>query len=91
MKEYIDREPIIKNLKETIINPQTAFINNVLIGLLKDAPVADVIEPVRCSKCIYSKERTKLLDSSISNDSVICTKYMTYKALNGYCDEGERK
>ena len=43
MARYIDANLIVKKLQNTIINSQTAFINNVLIGLLKDAPSADVV------------------------------------------------
>ena len=46
MAEYIEREALIKKLKDKIINPQTSFINNVLIGLLEKALAADVVEVV---------------------------------------------
>lgn len=52
-KEYIERGALIKKLEDKIINPQTAFVNNVLIGLLKKAPAADVVEVVRCKDCIH--------------------------------------
>lgn len=44
MARYIDAEPIVRCLKSKIINPQTDFINTVLIGLLNKAPAADVAE-----------------------------------------------
>jgi hypothetical protein len=62
MAEYIDRVPILQQLENTKINAQTVFINSILEGLLKKAPVADVVEVVhgewinknwlyRCSEC----------------------------------------
>lgn len=51
-KEYIEREAVINKLKEKMINSQTAFINTVLIGLLKEAPTADVAE-VKHGKWLY--------------------------------------
>ena len=44
MVEYVEREALIAKLKEKTINTETAFINCVLIGLLKNAPTADVVE-----------------------------------------------
>jgi rubrerythrin len=44
MARYIDADLIKEKLQRTIINGQTAFINNVLIGLLDKAPTEDVQE-----------------------------------------------
>lgn len=49
---YIDVEPIKKQLEKISINAQTTFINTVLIGLLDEAPTADVVEVVRCKDCV---------------------------------------
>ena len=43
MPRYIDADLIKKKLQEKAINPATSFINTVLIGLLDDAPTADVV------------------------------------------------
>ena len=53
MAKYIECEAVIKKLKDRIINPQTAFINNVLIGLLEKAPAANVFEKRDCEQCKF--------------------------------------
>ena len=42
MARYIDADLIVERLEKTIINRETAFINNVLIGLLERAPTVCV-------------------------------------------------
>jgi hypothetical protein len=44
MARYINADLIKEKLQRTIINGQTAFINNVLIGLLDKAQTEDVQE-----------------------------------------------
>jgi hypothetical protein len=51
MARYIDADLIKEKLQRTIINGQTAFINNVLIGLLDKAPTEDVQKVVHCRDC----------------------------------------
>ena len=38
----IDADALVRKLEDKIINPQTALVNNVLIGLLKYAPTVDI-------------------------------------------------
>lgn len=82
-KEYIDRKPLIEKLERTIINPQTSFINNILIGMLKNAPATDVVEVVRCKDCIYY--------TADSNTQGVC--YMHHETIkaNEFCSYGEKK
>ena len=47
-------------------------------------PYADIVEVVRCGECVHAKERDKV------TDTVICTRHMAYKSLNGFCDAGEK-
>ena len=47
MARYVDADLIVERLKKTIINNQTAFINNVLIGLLEKAPTENVAPIVK--------------------------------------------
>ena len=54
MAEYIDREPLKNKLQQTAINPTTKLINTILIGLLDEAPTADVVE-VRHGKWHFRK------------------------------------
>lgn len=81
MPEYIDRKPLIDKLKEKIINPTTAFINNVLIEMLEKAPVVDITEGVRCKDCEYWNAEYK---------------YCKFHGLNsfgenGFCSFGQKK
>lgn len=54
MARYINADLIKQKLQRTIINSQTAFINNVLIGLLDKAPTEDVQE-VKHGKWIWKE------------------------------------
>ena len=95
MARYIDAEPIVKNLKSKIINPQTSFINTVLIGLLDKAPTADVVEVVRCAKCKHW-EKTDT-DIILNIDYGKCTNcespcHNEEETTGGnYCSYGERR
>lgn len=90
-KEYIEREALFMDLSETLIfsgRPGEASAEvrgaNKVISRIKNAPIADVVEVVRCGECIHSKERK-------IKDTVICSKYNAYKNINGFCDLGEKK
>lgn len=50
----IDANEIVGKLKNTMINPQTVFINTVLLGLIDEAPTVDAETRVRCEKCVSS-------------------------------------
>ena len=58
MSRYIDADLIKQKLQEKSINDPTTFINTVLIGLLDDAPTADVVpkSEVAVSKTEITKE-----------------------------------
>lgn len=79
MKEYIEREALIAEYDRVHIGAPGGARK-----LMVDAPIADVVEVVRCGECIHSKERK-------IKDTVICTKYNAYKDINGFCEAGERK
>lgn len=92
MPEYIDRVPLINKLKDKIINPQTAFINYVLIELLEKAPAADVIEVVRCKDCKHYKFGKHFTDIKF------CQRFPYYAEKGGlntsdddFCSHGERR
>lgn len=84
-KEYIEREALIKKLEDKIINPQTAFVNNVLIGLLKEAPAVDVVEVVCCYKCQHYNP------ANCSDGFGWCEKTNYGVTDEHYCSYGERK
>lgn len=93
MAEYIEREALIKKLKDKIINPQTAFINNILIGLLEKAPAADVVEV----KHGYWKETITHNGCTWDSDCVCSVCGKSGHPCNNYCEEcgakmdGERR
>lgn len=90
MARYIDAEPIVKNLKSKIINPQTSFINTVLIGLLDKAPTADVVEVVFCKDCKhYTNIDTYRNPPRL--DFHWCNKFGNITKEKDYCSYGERK
>ena len=52
----IDADAIVSKLKNKMINPQTAFINTVLLGLIDEAPTVDAVEVVRGRWKYYHKQ-----------------------------------
>ena len=87
MPEYIDRVPILQQLEKTKINAQTVFINSILEGLLKKAPVADVVEVVRCKDCKYA-----VVNEHHPNKPLVCgkTKMCGTTEPNWYCADGAK-
>lgn len=78
----IDADKIRDKLKQKEINPATIFINEVLIGLLDDAPTVDAVPVVRCENCLHNHgERDK--PECRFTDLVRSNKF--------YCRFGERK
>ena len=84
---YIDAEKIKQKLNDKIINPQTAFINGVLIGLLDREPTADVVEVVRCKDCKYFND----IKHTCSLHSHELIRFQVSMEFNDYCSYGERK
>ena len=75
----IDADMIRDKLKQKEINPATIFINEVLIGLLDDAPTVDAVEVVRCKDCKYWNGEGKYCDYDMSG------------LAEDYCSWGERR
>ena len=75
----IDADKIRNKLKQKEINPATIFINEVLIGLLDDAPTVDAIPVVRCEDCRFFK-----------GDGLECHWGM-FAYEKDYCSHGERR
>lgn len=75
----IDADKIRNKLKQKEINPATIFINEVLIGLLDDAPTIDAVPVVRCEDCRFFK-----------GDGLECHWGM-FAYEEDYCSHGERR
>lgn len=67
MARYIDADLIKQKLQEKSINDPTTFINTVLIGLLDDAPTADVVPKSEVARLEIEleKARRKYLPSGL--------------------------
>lgn len=77
-KEYIEREAALRGVNEFYHEPKIDIV-------LRQIPAEDVVEVVRCGECVHSKKRNK------EEDTVMCLKYMAYKGVKGFCNEGEKK
>lgn len=85
-KRLIDANEIVSKLKNKMINPQTMFINTVLLGLIDEAPTVDAVEVVRCKDCKHYDE--------IKHGYGWCCKCNDrheYAKDEEYCSFGERR
>lgn len=78
----IDADEIRNKLKQKEINPATIFINEVLIGLLDDAPTVDAVEVVRCEDCKHWERDVIFKDGW-------CRGKRQYE--DDFCSHGERR
>ena len=93
MPEYINREALMEGIGETVLfsvrggakTPTSEMRGaNKVIDRIKSAPVADVVEVVRCKNCIYCKPTA--VDGIAS-----CMMWSKYINPADYCSHGERK
>ena len=94
MREYIDRESLISNLKEFANEQLTTLIEN----LIQKQPTADVVEVVRCKDCKYYEKKTGYcLKNSYFKDSdgMSCSPAdspdFTFFNEDDFCSYGEMK
>lgn len=80
----IDADKIRNKLKQKEINPATIFINEVLIGLLDDAPTVDAVPVVRCEDCLHNSLNRKC-------GNAYCNLGIELYQLDDYCSCGERR
>lgn len=80
----IDADEIRNKLKRKEINPATIFINEVLIGLLDDAPTVDAVRVVRCEDCRFFDKHY------VGFGYNVCHKLNQMMHENDYCSCGER-
>jgi len=94
MSRYIDADELIKAIEtelwdwETVDGIKSSTVLKQTISDIKNMPVADVVEVVRCKDCIHW-----LKDNKPSNKPKyrLCEYYRGYKNQDGFCDFGERK
>lgn len=82
MSRYIDREDLLKNLKQ--FAPE--HLKPLIVSLVEKQPTADVVEVVRCKDCKYRGSRI-----SIPTDVYYrCKNYnFPYCKPDDFCSYGE--
>jgi len=86
----IDADAIVSKLKNKMINPQTVFINTVLLGLMDEAPTVDAVEVVRCKDCTHWYDREGVCLKIYSDGNVNADAWQERKAED-FCSYGERR
>ena len=94
MKEYIDREALLQDIKETVVYTARPDRENLIgrgVQLVLDriaaAPAADVAPVVRCGECKYT-------DDSCAYGLVCtnpCGAIGAFVSPEDYCSSGKRK
>ena len=94
MTEYIEREALMRRIKEIHcaecdsyhgVRCRACWVDDTL-DYIDSEPAADVVEVVRCKDCIrrYDTDECPMC-------FLIEGKYYEYTNENGFCDRGERK
>lgn len=93
MPDYINREALMEDIGQTVLfsvksgaktpTPEMRGANKV-IDRIKSAPVADVVEVVRCKDCLYCKPTAK-------DEIMACIRKSEYIKPTDYCSYGELK
>ena len=74
MSRYIDREDLLKNLKQ--FAPE--YLKPFIVSLIEKQPTADVVEVVRCKDC-----------TEWDKDEYECSHWYGFRE-DDYCSYGER-
>ena len=80
----IDADKIRDKLMQKEINPATIFINEVLIGLLDDAPT--VVSVVRCGECKH-----RYVDGENVRYNICELNHNKVQSDDWFCADAERK
>ena len=94
VKEYIEREPVLKQIRAEGVNlleQEGRRTNEVLayghcFGIVNSAPAADVVEVVRCKDCGFCTETYDNGDCWCSHDE-----HLQWFNVNHFCSYGKRK
>lgn len=85
MSKYIDREDLLKNLKQFAPEHLTPLI----VMLIEKQPTADVVEVIRCKDCKHFDKNKKF--RSIKLSFSFCDKFHhNIITENDFCSYGER-
>lgn len=95
MKEYIEREALIRRIKASPLGMRDAsgcFVKTGIIDLVKRQPAADVVEVVRCKDCKHNVANWQHdeLDATDYTD-IVCDYFMTDGMCpTDYCSYGAK-
>lgn len=87
--ELIDRNEFAKILYLNVRNDNLRIYAEVC-NILKDAPIVDAVEVVRCKDCRFAEE-AYCRDGKISRTEIYCVWHDERHENNYYCAGGERK
>lgn len=79
MAEYIEREALMRNLKQFAPEQLTPLIES----LIQKQPIADVVEVVRCKNC----ENYELMKATNSH---FCNEFGGYVKDEDFCSRGAK-
>lgn len=93
MSRYIDREDLLKNLKQFAPEHLTPLI----VSLIEKQPTADVVEVIRCKDCKHYHQFTSFCEKNsyfYDDNGLSCSPAdspcWTMFADNDFCSYGER-
>lgn len=85
MSRYIDREDLLKNLKQ--FAPE--YLKPLIVSLVEKQPTADVVEVIRCKDCKHFDKNKGYRDTKFSFS--FCDKsHCNITTENDFCSYGER-
>lgn len=79
MSEYIEREALMRNLKQFAPEQLTPLIES----LIQKQPAADVVKPVRCKDC-------KNYELMKATNSHFCNEFGGYVKDEDFCSRGAK-
>ena len=101
MKEYIDREALLKTVSERLVDLRTEYGDydsytdgyDECVDRIIEAHAADVIKPICCEDCKYSREldRKSAFESRFPEECVFCMEFIEPMWRNDFCSRAKRK
>jgi Ser-tRNA(Ala) deacylase AlaX len=99
MAEYIERDKVIKALHyNTVEMEQTiAYPSNIGVpeddieDIINEIPAADVVEVVRCEKCLFYEEVEYYHPTDKKPTKNVCRLFKRQMQPDDFCSYGKRK
>jgi hypothetical protein len=88
-KEYVEKESLAKHIDNSFGEISTPFV----VKEIRNFPVSDVVEVVRCKDCKYfvDEDETDMLGLCTCKRIAIAYNGELYPERNHYCSYGERR